>query len=296
MAKDEIAAANAVAEESETSTDKVEAGSKEEQGKASNEPIPYDRFKEVVDQKNEFKEKFDALEAESQDRTKELGQMVALLEAREGDTQLVNSIRALAAGGNPEHRDLVQNLDNILQGIEKSIEKGDKTPEQAAVDTKSALAATQEAMEDIAGEQQAELLLMKADILAEKYFDALPPEYSDQDKEIISTLLTDAVDWEAIEEDPNALSEVIPASFEKVLQFFGEPRGKPAAEVKGEETKQTATVAEPVAEAEVPQHLKTEWGELKEVTTPKGTVLKPVQSEEDFRKGLAEELKRINQV
>ena len=38
-----------------------------------------------------------------------------------------------------------------------------------------------------------------------------------------------------------------------------------------------------------------EWGELKEVTTPKGTLLKPVQSEEDFRAGLAAELKRINQ-
>ena len=295
MAKDEIAAANAVATESETSTDKVEAGSKEEQGKASNEPIPYDRFKEVVDQKNEFKEKFDALEAESQDRTKELGQMVALLEARESDTQLVNSIRQLAADGNPEHRDLVQNLDNILQGIEKSVDKGDKTPEEAAVDTKSALAATQTAMEDIAGEQQAELLLMKADLLAEKYFDALPPDYSDQDKEIISTLLTDAVDWEAIEADPNVLSEVIPSAFEEVLQFFGEPRGTPAAEAKGEETKQTAKVTEPVAEEEVPQHLKTEWGELKEVKTPTGTLLKPVQSEDDFRKGLAAELKRINQ-
>lgn len=295
MAKDEIAAANAVAKESETSTDKVEAGSNEEQGKASNEPIPYDRFKEVVDQKNEFKEKFDALEAESKDRTTELGQMVALLEAREGDTQLVNSIRGLAADGNPEHRELVQNLDNILQGIEKSVDEGDKTPEQAAVDTKSALAATQEAMEDIAGEQQAELLLMKADLLAEKYFDALPPDYSDQDKEIISTLLTDAVDWEAIEEDPNVLSEVIPAAFEEVLQFFGEPRGTPAAEAKGEETKQTATVTEPVVEKEVPSHLKTDWGELKEIKTPKGTLLSPVQSEDDFRAGLAAELKRINQ-
>lgn len=294
MAKDEIAAANAVADESETSTGKEE-GSKEEQGKASNEPIPYDRFKEVVDQKNEFKEKFDALEAESQDRTKELGQMVALLESREGDTQLVNSIRALAGDGNPEHRDLVQNLDNVLQGIEKSVETGDKTPEEAAVDTKSALAATQTAMEDMAGEQQAELLLMKADLLAEKYFEALPPDYSDQDKEIISTLLTDAVDWEAIEADPNVLSEVIPSAFEEVLQFFGEPRGTPAAEAKGEETKQTATVTEPVAEEEVPSHLKTNWGELKEVTTPKGTLLKPVQSEDDFRAGLAAELKRINQ-
>ena len=236
MAKDEISAAEAetseVATKSEASTDE-EVGTTKEQGKTSEaksdkDYVPYDRFKEVIDQKNEFKEKLDHLEKVADDRSKELSQMVELLQARESESQIVNAIRALTADGNPQHRELVESLNNALQGIEESVESGEKTPEQAAADTKAAIAETQEAMEDIASNQQAELLLMKADLLAEKYFDALPPDYSDQYKEVLSTLLTDHVNWEAIQEDPNVLSEEIPKAFEKVLHFFVEPRAKPA--------------------------------------------------------------------
>lgn len=302
MAKDEISAAEAetseVATKSEASTDE-EVGTTKEQGKTSEaksdkDYVPYDRFKEVIDQKNEFKEKLDHLEKVADDRSKELSQMVELLQARESESQIVNAIRALAADGNPQHRELVESLNNALQGIEESVESGEKTPEQAAADTKAAIAETQEAMEDIASNQQAELLLMKADLLAEKYFDALPPDYSDQDKEVLSTLLTDHVNWEAIEEDPNVLSEEIPKAFEKVLQFFGEPRGK-AAEVATEgETKQPAKEAAS-PEPEVPEHLKVEWGELKEVQTPKGAVLKPTHSDDDFSDALAKELRRMRE-
>jgi hypothetical protein len=300
MAKDEISAAETeeVATESETSTDQKDVGTTEEQGKTSEaksdkDYVPYDRFKEVIDQKNEFKEKLDQLESVADQRAQELSQMVDLLQARETDTQLVNAIRALAADGNPQHRELVESLDKVLQGLDDAVETGEKTPEQADKETKAAIAETKEAMEDIAADQQAELLLMKADLLAEKYFDALPPEYSDQDKEVISTLLTDKVNWEAIEEDPNVLSEEIPKAFEQVLQFFGEPRGK-AAEVATEgETKQPAKEAAP--EPEVPEHLKVEWGELKEVKTPKGSLLKPTHSDDDFSDALAKELRRMRE-
>ena len=219
--------------------------------------------------------------------------VVELLQQKEGDTQLVNAIRAVANDGNPEHRELVENLDSVLQGIEKSVEKGETTPEAAADETKLAIAQTQEALQDVASDQQAELLLMKADLLAEKYFDALPPEYTDEDKEVISTLLTDAVNWEAIEEDPNVLQDAIPQAFEEVLQFFGEPRGEAVQATEGETKQTTAPVTAPVEE-EVPEHLKTDWGELKEIQTPKGEVLKPIHSDEDFEKALANELKRIN--
>ena len=296
MAKDETVAVEETVAESEASTDPkqvVEAESTEAQGKTSEDRIPYDRFKEVVDQKNEFKEKLESLETEHSARMQDLTQMVELLQAKESDSQLVNAIRAVANDGNPEHRELVENLDAVIQGIEKSVEKGETTPEAAADETKLAIAQTQEALQDVASDQQAELLLMKADLLAEKYFDALPPEYTDEDKEVISTLLTDAVNWEAIEEDPNVLQDAIPQAFEEVLQFFGEPRGEAVQATEGETKQTTAPVTAPVEE-EVPEHLKTDWGELKEIQTPKGEVLKPIHSDEDFEKALANELKRIN--
>jgi hypothetical protein len=287
MAEDE----KAVEAESSTSSDSkatetVEGTESPKDGKGNT--VPYDRFKEVVAQKNEFSEKYEALEKQFADRQSELGQMIELLNAREDDAKIVSAIRQL--GANPEHKELVERLDNLLQGKEVEEEKapeGEQSDQDKANrKTEKLLAETREALEEQVADQQTDLLLTKADLLAQRYFDALPEEYTDQDKGVISKLLTDEVKWEAIEENNDVLNDEVASGFERALKEFGQPRGSVAE--KTEEKTESTTEAEETPKDEVPEYLAKDWGEMKEVKLPDGTVLKEqVHSDDDWKEALA---------
>jgi hypothetical protein len=278
----------------ETEVTETEEVTKTSEGKGKDNAVPYNRFKEVVDQKNDLNQRFEALETQFADKQTELGQLIEVLQNRENDAAIVTAIREIARTGTDEQKGLVDQLDKILKGEELPPEEDDvegKSDPKSADDKKfiKLIEKTREELTEHAADQQTDLLLMKADILAEKYFEALPPQYTEQDKQIISKLLIDDVAWDSIEGNPDSLNDEVAKSFERTLELFGDPRGS----VAEEEVKEESTTEVKAPEPEIPEHLTKDWGNLKSVTLPDGkTTLQPEFTDEDFRAGLAEELRR----
>lgn len=297
MAEDGKAAEEAAGSESSAESKATET---EEATKSSEKPnkgewIPRDRFNEVNDQKKEIQTRYETLEQQFADRQNELSQMIELLQSREQDSALVSHLRELGLQGTEEQKALIKQLDEVLQGKEPEVEEAEEgkqgDPDRKAIKkTNELLEQTREELSESIEDQKEDLIVMQANMVADKYFEALPEQYTDQDKTVISELLVDRVKWDGIREDPSTLSDEIARAFEETCTYFGTPRGSVAEEA--EKTEETPE-AKPAPEEEIPENLKIEWGELKEVQLPDGkTTLKPVHSDDDFRAALADELRK----
>lgn len=271
-------------EDSKATEEKVVESSKE--GKESS--IPPSRLKEVVDERDTFKTRYEDLEKKFGEEQEKVGKMIDLVETREEDTKLVAAIRQLAAS-DPKYMSLVETLDKGLQGKDEEPEdKGDET--KTGDDTAKLIKETRESLEEKIVDQQNEHLMDKANYIADKYFDALPEQYTEQDKKICSEMLTERVDWDSIEGNNELLSEKIASAFEKTLEDFGQPRGT-VAEEKTKET-ETTTETKEAPKEELPEDVTKNWGEMKPVTLPDGkTKLQPVHTEDDFKDALARVLR-----
>lgn len=300
MAKDETAGETAEVSEASTGTNATETA---EVAETSGKPdegskkgwIPQSRFNEVIGQREEFKSQYEVLQGQYAERAGELGQMVDLLKSKEESSQIVDVLRTLAQHGTDEQKKVMATVDAWLQNKEPEAteEETTETPDKGKLDTKVVkdLADTKEALEQQAKDQQDELILLEARLIAEKYFDALPEQYTDQDKGAIEKLLRENVDWDGIEENPSVLSDAMAKAFESTLEEFGTPRGS-VAEVEG--SKETTTETKETAE-EQEATPEVNWGELKDSGNkmPDGRpLLEPVQSEEDFRSELAKQLRQ----
>jgi len=300
MPKDENTAESAeVVPETSTETQATDTakatGSSKETGEGTN--VPYTRFKEMVDQRDDLSQRYDALESNFADRQTEQGQLIELLRSKDADVDILNRIREMGQSGSELEKELVDRLDKHLKGdVEEEAlpaEAGEKATKSSADEkTVKLLKETREELTERAADQQADLLLMKADLLSEKYFDALPEQYTDQDKRVVGQLLVDTVDWEEIENNPDSLNEEVAKAFENTLELFGDPRG---TVVEKEEATESTPVADNSSKPEQPEYLKTDWGELRDVKMPDGTVLKEqVHSEDDWRTALAQSIRDEN--
>src|SRR3990167_6113286 len=174
----------------ETSEEKEET--RETKGKAATKgAIPYERFQEVVGQKNTLAEELEAIKASAAEDRNSLAKLATMLEEKEKDTTLLNDIRALAI--DPKYRDALELIDKGLKGVEEEVESGTITPEKADAKTEKLLA-KQEAIEDSIADQKAELIIQRADLLADKWLESLPEEYTEADRKVIANLWTNSVD------------------------------------------------------------------------------------------------------
>ncbi len=297
MSDENTATAEEAVVESTTSTDSTATKTAKAETSASDKgnAIPQERLNEVIGQRNDYKAQLETMETQFSERQGELSQMIELLKSRDEDAAILTRIREMASTGNEQEKEIVNNLDLILQGkhdeiadIEKAHAEGDT--EGAEAKTVQLLKETKAEIGEAVVETRNDLLLMKADLLSEKYFDALPDQYTDKDKEVLNTLLTNNVDWDKIESNPDSIKEEIAKGFETTLEFFGDPRGSVAEKT---EVTESTTETESTSESEIPEYLSTDWGEMKEVQLPDGkTTIQPVQSEGDFRSALAQALKR----
>jgi hypothetical protein len=252
--------------------------------------VPYERFQEVVGQKNTYAEKYAELEkASSEDRTA-LTKLAAMLEEKEKDTTLLNDIRALAI--DPKYRDALELIDKGLRGIEDEVKTGEISPKEANVETKK-LIAKQSAIENSIADQRAELIIQRADLLADKWLEALPNDYTEADRKVIANLWTNNVDWNKVEQNPNQLDSILAQSFQESVNTFGIPRGKlinpDDVEFVEETTKQDAR--DPVEELSTLLKDK-QYGAMKTVKTYGGREISmPAVSDDDFATDMAKFLK-----
>ncbi|KKL61513.1 hypothetical protein LCGC14_2194500, partial [marine sediment metagenome] len=187
--------AKAAAEESST-TETVETKTTEEvieKGKEEKQ-IPYPRFVEVNSKLKEAREAQEATVTQLAESNEKLVRMAELLEAKDDDVQTLNEIKSYI--NDPDMKAHVEAIDAKLRGLEKEVETGETTPEDALAKTHKLLEQTREEMADAQATVQAEQLVQKADIIAEKLLAQLPEEYNEADRTTLAKLWTNGMNWD----------------------------------------------------------------------------------------------------
>jgi len=265
----------------ETTTTTADDGDKKQ-----SQTVPYDRFKEVNEKSKAAIGKIEALEAQLAESQASLTKLTDLVNEKESDSDLVRRIQALAA--DDKYREHVLAIDNKLKGIEIEEEKGEITPEQADAKTRKLVEDTRDELQAALAEQQADAILARADIIADKLLDSLPEEYTDKDKEVIADLWTNITDWDKIEQSPDELSGFLSESFQTSLEKFGKPRGGLVTNETTETTKETTATLTP--EEELRQLVDKDYGK----TVEKDGKVESELSDAEFSAAMAKAMKITN--
>ncbi len=269
--------------EQETTEKTVEAEG--EKGNDKEGWVPRDRLNEATKSHQTDKEQWTTSEKEMKDALQQAQQTASeltdVVKIGQKDADLVASIRGLAQ--NPKYADLIKQVDNALQGLDVEEEKGDKTPEQVADQKHKVLAETQETLQGQLEDQKNEVLLQRADMIAKDYLAELPTEFTEADKNVVSEMWANRLDWDQVMEAPDKMPDMLKDSLQKALNDYGEPRGKIAQDTKAELEKATETPAEttqPSVADRMGKYLGKNYGEIKDG--------KQVISDDELNKDMAD--------
>ena len=215
----------------------------------------------------------------------------------------LNDLRQLA--NDPVHGPHVHYLHKILIGEQAEFEgtpslPEDATPEQKEEHKLNELAKQQELLQASIEDQRTDAIIQRADLIADHWLEALPAEYTPEDRNAIAHLWTSRVDWKAVESNPAVLEQALTDSFQESLNIYGVPRGTLFTPEQVEELKQSS--------GETPKALspEEELGQLfasKNYSSFKSTgkknsagaeVLVPEVSDDDFTRDMAQALKIAN--
>jgi hypothetical protein len=282
----EQAIASGEAELTDSSPEEKGTDKEADKEAASQDNIPYSRFKEVNDRMKGAETEVESLQKQLQESTTSLNRMTEMLNSHQEAVDLVERIKGLK--DDPEAGPHVHAIDRALRGIKEEVESGDKTPEQGLKEAQKLVEDTREELAEQLAETQVQQLWDRADVLADKLFAQLPKEYTEQDISIIQELLPVKVDWERIGENPETLKEELSESFQKVIDAYGTPRGAlldPKEVEFVDEKKETEEAFDP---KQVLKELEEqEWGAVEEKDGKKD----PIFSDADFTEALAERMR-----
>ena len=279
--------AKAAAAESST-TEKVETQTTEEATKTAEKgenQIPQSRFNEVNSKLKEAREAQETTVTQLAESNEKLVRMAELLEAKDDDVQTLNEIKSYI--NDPEMKAHVEAIDAKLRGIDKEVETGKTSPEDALAKTHKLLEQTREEVADAQATMQAEQLTNKVDIIAEKLLAQLPEEYNEADRNTITKLWTNDMNWDLAVKNSDNLAEFLTGEFQTVIDEYGTPRGSlVSAEEAEKETKETETAQTP--EQELEAVMKQPWGAVREVETKGGaTKVEAELSDDAFNAAMA---------
>lgn len=301
------ASANTETEEGEETPEKTSDSEarRDEEGKKTGSRAQ-ERIQELVAKAKSYEEELEALRSTVSSRDTEIERLVNLVSEREADSKAVRAIQELHET-RPELRSVIEKLDALVAGKDVDLddllsddksEKSDKDSSSDARELRKLLNSTKEELGEALADQQAELLLHKIDLLADQYYNALPEDYTDADIKVLQRVVADHIDYDAIEQNPDKLSEKVAEGFQSALDWYGTPRGAVAAknEAKGGDEGAKAP-KQPSPEERLARIRETveKGATFEEVTTPSGKKIQPAQSHEDFTALLGEALRLSKQ-
>lgn len=207
----------------ETETETVVETTTSEEPSTGTKSVPYSRFKEVIDQKNDLSTQLNDLQSTFNQNNDSLAKMTQMLEAAKQDSDLIKEIKALA--NDPTMLPHVEALDKRIRGIEDEIEETGEVDDKSLDKARQILERKQAQLSEQLQEQSSDLLTQRADNIADKWLESLPDQYTDQDKEIVGQLWASKVNWNDIESNPDTLDDVLASTFQETITSFGTPRG-----------------------------------------------------------------------
>ena len=268
-----------------TLDNELDKKSTDDEGKGA-KTVPYERFSEVVAQKNELAERIQSLDEKFEAAKTSNTEFQGKIQGLEEKSQILDAIKELHK--DERYRDHVVAIDRALQGLEEEVVVAEKQgDDKAASGAEKRFDEKVAELETMQADQRAEGLWREAAGHAKDMLADLPEEYTEADRVVIGKLWTPRVDWNSIEE---AGSESIPtalnSSFAKVIKEYGTPRGALVAQTTKE------------IEARIPESkLISNEDALKALTEKDWSETdkdgKAVVSDDDFNRGLSEMMRRI---
>ncbi len=255
--------------------------------------IPKKRFDEVNTKFKEATVSNDLLTQQVAEAQAQVVKMAELLESKDGDVQTLNEIKGFV--NDPAMKEHVVAIDNKLRGIEQEVITGESTPDEAQVKTRELLDSTREEMADIRDTANAEALVGRADIIAEKLLAQLPDTYTDQDREIVQALWTEKMNWDQAVNDPDNLNQQLTDGFQVALDTYGVPRGALFTVEEVEELTPEATAETKTPEQALADLMGENWGAVKTETSESGkTTVTPEKSDGEFNDAMADIIRKAN--
>lgn len=279
-----VSAESATATQEETTT-----------GKSPSQTVPYDRFKEVNDAKAAAVAEAEAFQTKLDAQTEAVARLSAMLENSQQDAATLQSIKDLAHNDNL--RPHIEAVDRALRGIEDEPElPADASDEDKLKLTQDMLTKTKTNLEEQIANQRTDLIVQRADQMAERMLDQLPDAYTDKDREVISRIWADEVDWDQVEAQPESLGEVLNTTLQASLDLFGSPRGSLVSldeyEVIDDENYKPVDPG-PTPEEELKSLVEQDYGKIK--LDDEGRPLGPEMSDAEFSAQMAKAMKAMNQ-
>jgi hypothetical protein len=268
-------------------TDSAPESSTEAKGSEKG-PVPYDRFSSVIAEKNTLAAKAAELDKRIQSATEREDNLRTRLALLEEEKSILDSVRGLA--NDPAMKDHIIAIDKAIQGIEEveeEIASGKVDETTANKKLELLIGKVEEKVDTFKTEQRSKELWEATDSMASQMLEALPEEYTDQDRRDLGEKWTSRVDWKTIDEKGNeVITPLLKDSFTKLIKEYGEPRGAMAKRIKNETMETVPVQDRPVSTEEyVGKIVGKDWGKLDE----KG---KPVLSEDQFKDDMAELLRK----
>jgi hypothetical protein len=254
--------------------------------------IPQHRFNEVNSALKEARASEASVKEALLDSQNKLVKMAELLEAKDEDVRTLNEIKSYV--NDPAMADHIYAIDAKLKGIELEVKSGKTTPEDALTKTQDLLRQTREEAADAHATVMAETLVTKADIIAEKLLAQLPKEYTTQDRDIITDLWTEKMDWNAAVADPDNLSAILTEKFQETLNRYGTPRGAMFSTEEVSELLPEKANIPMTPEQELEAILGLEWGKTNQVETKTGMKSVPELSDEAFSDAMAHLIRKAS--
>jgi hypothetical protein len=265
-----------VAEESSTEAN-AEAATEEDADKSKPKPgkNANSRIQELVAARKKIEADFAAAQADLKKKDSEMGDLLKMLQQKESDSRTVQAIKDLHAR-NDKWRDTIERLDKALKGeeveieSEKPVDAKDKPEAAELAKVRDLLSKSQAELEEKVAEQRANLILDKVDRIVDRYMDNLPEGYGKEDRRILQETLSDHIDWNSINKSPDDVQKHVVAGLQKVITWYGRPKGEAPAPSK--DAPNGASVTQPTdPKVELDGLLKrTDYGKAKIVETKEG--------------------------
>lgn len=268
-------------------SDDTSSKSAKDSSETGSKTVPYERLSQVVQQKNALADKYNALEEQYNNANARETELRDRVSGQEQDSEILEAIKNLAL--DDRYKDHVTAIDRALQGIDEEVQEATEAGDtERASKAELRLDEKLAEIEDLQDEQRADALWSETASRAKDMLEALPAEFTTEDKAVIGKLWTPGVDWDLIEEEgrdsiPQALNE----SFARTIKEYGTPRGALVANTTQEIESRIPEAKLTSSEDKIQSLLDTDWAE----TNDEG---KAVQSDDDFAAGVAEMLRQTN--
>lgn len=267
-----------------TLEDKTETKSADDEGKGA-KTVPYDRFSEVVAQKNDLVERFKTLDEKFQAATTGNSELQGQLKSMGEASQILDAIKELHK--DESLRPHVVAIDRALQGLDQEVVEAKEDGNHKAIESAEKRFDDKVAeLETMQADQRAEGLWREAAGHAKDMLEALPERYTEEDRARIGRAWTPRVDWDGIEKaGSESIPEFLNSSLANVIKEYGTPQGTLVEETT-KEIESRIPESKLISNEDALKGLtEKNWAE----TDKDG---KAVVSDDDFNKGLSEMLRR----